>query len=70
MFHQKINKHINRDLLKLTVHWIRANTLSLNTTKTEIAILKARNKTIIKHLIFPSVFIKLSSSIFRCYTLG
>ena len=30
---KKINKHINRDL-KLVVQWIRANKLSLNTSKT------------------------------------
>ena len=48
---RKINKHINRDL-KLTVDWIRANKLSLNASKTEIVIFKARNKTITKHLTF------------------
>ena len=43
---KKINKHINRDL-KLTVDWIGANKLSLNTSKTEISkteIFKPRNK--------------------------
>ena len=29
--------------LKLTVDWIRANKLSLNASKTEIVIFKARN---------------------------
>ena len=48
---KKINKHINRDL-KLVVEWIRANRLSLNTSKTELVIFKSKNKIITKHLNF------------------
>ena len=48
---KKINKHINRDL-KLVVQWIRANKLSLNTSKTELIIFKPKNKIITKHLNF------------------
>ena len=48
---KKINKHINRDL-KLVVQWIRANKLSLNTSKTELVIFKSKNKIITKHLNF------------------
>ena len=48
---KKINKHINRDL-KLTTDWIRANKLSLNASKTEIVLLKPRNKKITKQLHF------------------
>ena len=48
---KKINKHINRDL-KLVVEWIRANRLSLNTSKTEFVIFKSKNKIITKHLNF------------------
>ena len=47
---KKLNEHANRDL-KL-VKWIRANKLFLNTSKTELAIFKSRNKTITKHLNF------------------
>ena len=48
---KKINKCINRDL-KCAVDWIRANKLSLNTSKTEIVLFKTRNKIITKHLNF------------------
>ena len=48
---KKINKHINWDL-KLAVEWIRANRLSLNTSKTELLIFKSKNKIITKHLNF------------------
>ena len=48
---KKLNKHMNRDL-KLVVEWIRANKLSLNTSKTELVIFKSRNKTITKNLNF------------------
>ena len=47
---KKINKQINRDLM--VVEWIRANRLSLNTSKTELAIFKLKNKIITKHLNF------------------
>ena len=43
---KKINKHINRDL-KLVVQWIRANKLSLNTSKTELIIFKPKNKSLL-----------------------
>ena len=36
---KKLNQHINRDL-KLAVEWSRANKLSLNISKTELAIFK------------------------------
>ena len=48
---KKINKHINKDL-KFVVQWIRANKLSLNTSKTELVIFKPKNKIITKHLNF------------------
>ena len=48
---KKINKHMNRDL-KLVAQWIRANKLSLNTSKTELVIFKPKNKIITKHLSF------------------
>ena len=48
---KKINKHINRDL-KLDAEWIRADRLSLNTSKTELLIFKSKNKIITKHLNF------------------
>ena len=48
---KKLNRHINRDL-KLVVEWIRANKLSLNTSKTDLVIFKSRNKKITKHLNF------------------
>ena len=48
---KKINKYINRDL-KCAVNWIRANKLSLNTSKTEILLFKTRNKIITKLLNF------------------
>ena len=48
---KQLNKKVNRDL-KLTVELVTANKLSLNAKKTEIIILKLRNKTITKHLSF------------------
>ena len=48
---KKMNRYINRDL-KLVVEWIRADKLSLNTSKTELAIFKSRHKKITKHLNF------------------
>ena len=48
---KKINKHRNRDL-KLAVEWIRANRLSLNSSKTKLVIFKSENKIITKHLNF------------------
>ena len=48
---KKLNKHLSRGM-KLVVEWIRANKLSLNTSKTELVIFKSRNKTITKNLNF------------------
>ena len=48
---ENINKHINRDL-QLVVEWVRANRLSLNTSKTELLIFKPKNKITTKHLNF------------------
>ena len=48
---KQLNKKVNRDL-KLIVELVRASKLSLNAKKTEIIILKPRNKTITKHLSF------------------
>ena len=48
---KKINKHINHDL-SLINKWLRANKISLNTSKTEIIIFRKKNKAITKHLDF------------------
>ena len=48
---KKINKYINKDL-KYATDWIRANKLSLNTSKTEIILFKTKNKVVTKHLNF------------------
>ena len=48
---KKMNKYINRDL-KLVVEFIRANKLSLNTSKAELMIFKSRRKKITEHLNF------------------
>ena len=48
---KKKNFKINQDLVSLT-HWLRANKISLNTSKTEIIIFKNKNKTIHKNLNF------------------
>ena len=48
---ENINKHINRDL-QLVVEWVRANRLSLNTSKTELLIFKPKNKITTKRLNF------------------
>ena len=40
-----INKYINHDL-KLIVHWLRANRISLNVSKTEIVLFQPKNKKI------------------------
>ena len=48
---KKVNRYINRDL-KLVAEWIRTNTLSLNTSKTEPVIFKSTHKKITKHLNF------------------
>ena len=38
-----INKHINHDL-KLKMHWLRANRISLNVDKTGIILFRSKNK--------------------------
>ena len=48
---KELNNHINRNL-KLVVKWVRANKLSLNTSKTELVICYSRNKTFTKNLNF------------------
>ena len=48
---KKINKLINHDL-KLIVHWLRANRISLNVDKTNIIIFRPKNKKITKKLNF------------------
>ena len=48
---KKINKYVNHDL-SLLCHWLRANKLSLNTSKTEIIIFRPKNKQINKKLNF------------------
>ena len=40
---KKINKHINHNL-KLLTTWLRANKISLNTTKTEILLFRPKSK--------------------------
>ena len=47
----KINKYINHDLAPIN-KWVRANKISLNQTKTEIIIFRAKNKRITEHLNF------------------
>ena len=52
LFHivsQKINRYINHDLI---VQWLRANRLSLNTSKTGIILFRSKNREITKHLNF------------------
>ena len=46
-----ISKKINHDLSNL-VHWLRANKISLNVSKTEIVIFKSYSNRITKHLNF------------------
>ena len=48
---KKIKRYINHDL-KLTVHWFRANRISLNADKTEIIIFRPQGKDITKKLNF------------------
>ena len=48
---KKINTLINHDLA-LLVQWLRANKISLNTSKTETVIFRPKQKTINKHLNF------------------
>ena len=47
---KKINKQVNQDLA-LVCRWLRANKISLNTSKTEIVIFRPKQKQI-KHLNF------------------
>ena len=47
---KKISKHINHDL-KLLTAWLRANRISLNTSKTKILLFRPKSKrNITKHL--------------------
>ena len=48
---KKINRQVNHDL-SLICHWLRANKISLNASKTEIIIYRPRKKQITKHLNF------------------
>ena len=48
---KKINSLINHDLA-LLVQWLRANKISLNTSKTEIIIFRPKHKIITKYLNF------------------
>ena len=48
---KKINSLINHDLA-LLIQWLRANKISLNTSKTEIIIFRPKHKIITKHLNF------------------
>ena len=48
---KKINKQVNQDLA-LICRWLRANKISLNTSKTEIIIFRPKQKQITKHLNF------------------
>ena len=49
---KKINKHINHDLKVLTT-WLRANRISLNTSKTKTSLFRPKSKrNITKHLNF------------------
>ena len=49
---KKVNKHINHDL-KLLTTWLRANRISLNTSKTKILLFRPKSKSnITKHLNF------------------
>ena len=48
---KKVNKFISHDL-SLLVQWLRANRISLNTSKTEIILFQTKNKKITKNLNF------------------
>ena len=48
---KKINKYVNHDLSQV-VQWLRANRISLNANKTELIILRPKNKSITKQLNF------------------
>ena len=48
---KKINKQVNQDLA-LICRWLRANKISLHTSKTEIIIFRPKQKQITKHLSF------------------
>ena len=48
---KKVNRQVNRDL-SLVCHWLRANKINLNASKTEIIIFRSKNIQITKHLNF------------------
>ena len=45
---KKINKHVNHDLALITV-WLRANKISLNTSKTRLFYLDLKEKLLLKN---------------------
>ena len=61
---KKIKKYINHDM-SLLCHWLKANKLSLNTSKTEIILFRSQHKQINKKLNFrlSGQKIKLSKSV-------
>ena len=48
---KRLNRNVNEDLTNL-VHWLRANKISLNASKTELVIFKKQNQGLTKHLNF------------------
>ena len=50
-FLKKINKQVDQDIA-LICRWLRANKISLNTSKAEIIIFRPKQKQITKHLYF------------------
>ena len=46
-----INKKVNFDL-KIIIHWLRANKISLNADKTKLILFQSKNKVITKNLNF------------------
>lgn len=69
---QKINRYINHDLFQ-TVHWLRANQISLNASKTEIILFQTNDKKVTKHISFRLSGQKVNSVIeskYLCVYLG
>ena len=48
---KEINRKVNRDLA-LLIHWLRANKISLNASKTEIILFRTKNKIVTRKLNF------------------
>lgn len=63
---KRLNRKINRDLA-LLVHWLRANKISLNASKTEIILFKTKRKPITKKLNFRLSGQKLMTSTHAIY---